>query len=95
MVAANVPRYWSGPEYHSCPEEIYVIAGDVEGKAGKMTAGSYFWRPEFINHGPYWSEDGLYVFLRGFGELYAYWHDDADTTPEQNREHFARLKAGA
>lgn len=93
LIAANVGRYGTGPEFHSCPEEIYVLEGDVTGKAGTMTAGSYFWRPEYINHGPYWSETGLIVFLRGFGDLYAYWHDDADATPDENRANLPRFQA--
>jgi hypothetical protein len=93
LIAANVGRYGTGPEFHSCPEEIYVLEGDVTGKYGTMTEGSYFWRPEFINHGPYWSEAGLIVFLRGFGDLYAYWHEDADATPEQNRANLPRFQA--
>lgn len=93
LIAANVARYGTGPEFHSCPEEIYVLGGDVTGKFGTMTTGSYFWRPEFINHGPYWSETGLIVFLRGLGDLYAYWHDDADATPDQNCANLPRFQA--
>ena len=93
LIAANVARYGSGPEFHSCPEELYVLGGDVTGRHGTMTAGSYFWRPEFINHGPYWSETGLLVLLRGHGDLYAYWHDDAAATPEQNRANLPRFQA--
>ena len=93
LLAANVARYGTGPEFHSCPEELYVLGGDVTGRHGTMTAGSYFWRPEFINHGPYWSETGLLVLLRGHGDLYAYWHDDAGATVEQNRANLARFQA--
>jgi hypothetical protein len=93
LLAANVARYGSGPEFHSCPEELYVLGGDVTGRYGTMIEGSYFWRPEFINHGPYWSETGLLCLLRGHGDLYAYWHDDADATPEQNRANLPRFEA--
>jgi hypothetical protein len=93
LIASNVARYGSGPEFHSCPEELFVLGGDVTGKAGTMTTGSYFWRPEFVNHGPYWSETGLIVFLRGFGDLYAYWHTDADATPDENRANLPRFQA--
>jgi hypothetical protein len=92
-VTANVPLYWSGPEFHECVEEFYVVQGDVTGRAGTMTAGAYVWRPPYANHGPYWSEGGLVVLLRGHGELYAHWHDDPDSTPEQNREYAERLRA--
>jgi hypothetical protein len=90
---ANVPLYWSGPEFHECVEEFYVLQGDVTGRAGTMTAGAYVWRLPYMNHGPYWSEGGLALLLRGHGELYAHWHDDPDATPEQNREYAARLRA--
>lgn len=93
LIACNVARYGSGPEFHSCPEELYVLGGDVTGRLGTMTEGSYFWRPEFINHGPYWSETGLLCLLRGHGDLYAYWHDDAAATPEQNRANLPRFEA--
>lgn len=89
MIIANVPRYRSGPEFHDCPEELFVIEGDVEGRAGKMTRGSYFWRPAFITHGPYWSETGLLTLVRGHGDLVAYWIEDADATVEDNRAHLA------
>ena len=94
LVTANVARYHSGPEFHECPEELFVIAGDVTGRNGTMTPGSYFWRPEFITHGPYWSEEGLLTFLRGHGEIYAHWMDNADATVEENRAYAAALHAG-
>jgi hypothetical protein len=92
MIIANVPRYWSGAEFHDCPEELFVLAGDVEGRAGKMTAGSYFWRPEYITHGPYWSESGLLTFVRGHGDIVAHWIEDPDSTVEDNRAYLAALQ---
>lgn len=94
MIIANVPRYWSGAEFHSCPEELIVLEGDVEGRAGRMTPGSYFWRPEWITHGPYWSETGLLTFVRGHGDLVAHWIEDPGSTVEQNREIFEQIEAG-
>jgi len=94
LVIANVARYQSGPEFHECPEELFVIAGDVTGRHGTMTDGSYFWRPEFITHGPYWSEEGLLTFVRGHGDIYAHWMDNADATVEANRAYAAALRAG-
>ena len=95
LIIANVPRYLSGPEFHDCPEELFVLAGDVEGRAGKMTRGSYFWRPGYITHGPYWSEAGLLTFVRGHGDLVAYWMDNSEATPEQNRTHLEALRRAA
>lgn len=93
LVIANVARYWSGAEFHDCPEELFVLSGDVEGKAGKMTTGSYFWRPEYITHGPYWSEMGLLTFVRGHGDIVAHWIEDPDSTVEDNRAYLAALQS--
>jgi hypothetical protein len=93
LVIANVARYHSGPEFHECPEELFVIAGDVTGRHGTMTAGSYFWRPEFITHGPYWSESGLLTFVRGHGDIHAHWIENADATVDENRAYAATLHA--
>ena len=95
LVVANVPRYDSGPEFHECPEELFVLEGDVTGKAGTMTRGSYFWRPEYITHGPYWSDSGLLCFLRGHGELHAHWIENEHATVEENRAHAATLRRAA
>jgi hypothetical protein len=92
MIVANVPRYDSGPEFHECPEELFVVSGDVTGQAGTMTSGSYFWRPEYVTHGPYHSESGLLCFLRGHGELHAHWIDDANASIDENRAYAATLR---
>jgi len=93
LLIANVARYGSGAEFHECPEELYVISGDVTGRHGTMTTGSYFWRPELITHGPYWSEEGLMTFVRGHGDIYAHWIENPDSTPEENRAYAAALRA--
>ena len=95
LIVANVPLYDSGPEVHECPEELFVLAGDVTGKAGTMTRGSYFWRPEYITHGPYRSEAGLLCFLRGHGELHAHWIENEHATVDENRAHAATLRRAA
>jgi ChrR-like protein with cupin domain len=94
LVVANVPRYDSGPEFHECPEELFVLDGDVTGKAGTMTAGSYFWRPEYITHGPYRSEAGLLCFLRGHGDLHAHWIENEKSTVDENKAYAAALRRG-
>jgi hypothetical protein len=94
-LTANVPLFDTGAEFHECPEECFVLGGDVTGKAGAMTAGCYFWRPEYVTHGPFHSESGLLVLLRGHGELYAHWHDQPDATPDENRAYLERLRADA
>src|SRR5262249_5663052 len=72
-------------------EELFVLEGDVTGKAGTMTRGSYFWRPEYVTHGPYRSEAGLLCFLRGHGELHAHWIENEHATVADNRAYAARL----
>lgn len=94
LLVGNVPRYDSGPEFHECPEEIFVLEGDVGNDTVSVRAGDYLWRPAYITHGPYRSETGLLVFLRGHGELTAHWIDDPSATVEQNRAYAARLRAG-
>jgi hypothetical protein len=95
LVVANVPRYDSGPEFHECPEELFVLEGDVTGNAGTMTPGSYFWRPAYVTHGPYRSESGLLCFLRGHGELHAHWIENEHATVEDNNAHAATLRRAA
>ncbi len=85
LLVGNIPHYDSGPEFHECPEEIFVLEGDVGNETVAVRPGDYLWRPEYITHGPYRSDTGLLVFLRGHGELVAHWMDDPEATPEQNR----------
>lgn len=93
FVARQRPGSTTGAEFHECPEELYVLDGDVTGRYGTMTAGSYFWRPEYITHGPYSSDAGLVCFVRGHGAIFAHWIDDADATVEQNRAYAATLSS--
>jgi hypothetical protein len=69
-----------------------VLTGDVAGRPGKMTVGSYFWRPEYVTHGPYWSEAGLLTFVRGHGDIVAHWIEDPDSTVEDSRASKAALQ---
>lgn len=85
LLVGNVPRFGSGPEFHECPEELFVLEGDWTSRAGLMGRWGYFWRPELISHGPYRSETGSLCLVRGHGHLVANWMDDPDATPEQNR----------
>lgn len=79
---------WDYPklEYHDCVEEIYCIIGDIwMGNAGTMTAGSYFWRPPYLTHGPFYSRGGGAFFARTDGELINHYTDDPHRTPEKNQ----------
>lgn len=68
-VAAIVPTWKeSRAEIHDTVEESLLIRGDVLlGGRGGMTAGSYFWRPPLIRHGPMYSHGGGYFFFRTKG----------------------------
>lgn len=73
-------------EYHDCCEEAYHIAGDMTmGTSGLMTAGSYFWRPPYISHGPFYSREGMIALLTIDGPLINHFVDDPRRTPEENR----------
>ena len=93
LLVGNVPHYDSGPEFHECPEEIFVLEGDVGNDTVSVRAGDYLWRPAYITHGPYRSDTGLLVFLRGHGEITAHWIDDPNATVEQNIAYAASLRA--
>ena len=60
VMLSTVPhREYPALEFHDCVEEYYVIEGEVWlGNSGLMRAGSYFWRPPFITHGPFSSRTG-------------------------------------
>jgi hypothetical protein len=51
-------------ETHPCAEELFMLAGDIIGPHGSMTAGAYFWRPRDTFHGPFGSRDGSLAILR-------------------------------
>jgi len=85
----------TGPEFHECPEELYVLSGDVTGRYGTMRSGSYFWRPEYITHGPYRSESGMVCLVRGHGDIVAHWIDRADATVDENKAYAEKLPPAA
>lgn len=65
-----VPPDWTGPqERHDCVEEAFVLSGDFLCHAGVMRAGSYFWRPPGILHGPYGTRSGNLTFVRTLGDV--------------------------
>jgi hypothetical protein len=92
LLVGNVPHYDSGPEFHECPEEIFILEGDVGNETVSVRARDYLWRPAYITHGPYRSDTGLLVFLRGHGELTAHWMDNRDATVEDNIAYAAGLR---
>lgn len=70
-------------EFHDTVEEMFQVVGDTTlGNSGWMSAGSYFWRPPYITHGPFSSEQGGILYLYTDGKLVNYFTDD----PAQSRE---------
>ena len=55
-------------EIHPTVEECLMLRGDILlGTRGTMRAGSYFWRPGMVEHGPMFSRDGGLFFFRTKG----------------------------
>jgi hypothetical protein len=68
-------------EFHDTVEEMYQVVGDTTLRnSGRMDPGSYFWRPPYITHGPFSSEQGGIMYLYTDGKLVNYFTDD----PEQS-----------
>jgi hypothetical protein len=89
-LSACVPRTeYPEVEYHSCVEESFFIVGDIRmGTSGLMTAGSYFWRPPFITHGPFYCHAGKVSVIYVDGPLVNHFVDDPARTPEENRAEY-------
>lgn len=55
-------------EIHPTVEEAFVLRGDgLLGTRGEIAAGSYFWRPPDVRHGPMVTRGGQLVFFRTKG----------------------------
>jgi hypothetical protein len=73
-------------EYHDCVEEAFQIAGHMWiGTSGMMGPGSYFWRPPYVTHGPFYSPDGMLTLFTTDGPLVNHYVDDPGRTAEENR----------
>lgn len=68
-VAATVPGWEERrAEIHPTVEECLMLRGDILlGERGVMTAGSYFWRPPMVHHGPMFCRNGGLFFFRTKG----------------------------
>lgn len=68
-VASTVPGWEEQrAEIHPTVEECLMLRGDcLLGTRGAMTAGSYFWRPPMVHHGPMFTRDGGLFFFRTKG----------------------------
>jgi hypothetical protein len=51
-------------ERHEYAEEMFLIAGDMASPQGVMLPGAYFYRPRDKIHGPHFSDNGFFMFLR-------------------------------
>ena len=62
-----------------------MIEGDIWlGNSGVMRDGSYFWRPPFITHGPFYSETGALMLVWVPSSLVNHVPESAASTPEEN-----------
>lgn len=86
-LVANPPRYdYPQLEYHDCIEEMYCVGGDMRlGNSGLMTERSYFWRPAYVTHGPFYSHTGALLFLWVASTLLNHYVEDPRRTPAENR----------
>lgn len=94
-LCATVPR-WAYPrlEFHECSEEAYMVRGDIwMGTSGTMHAGSYFWRPPYVTHGPFWSQDGCLFLVYTDTLLVDLVAEGPLSTPDDNRRLVTRRTA--
>ncbi|MEQ8734796.1 MAG: cupin domain-containing protein [Rhodospirillaceae bacterium] len=63
--AQSHPTDWAEAALaHPCVEEMFLLSGDIIADRGIMNAGSYFWRPPHIWHGPFGSRNGNLCLIR-------------------------------
>lgn len=61
----SYPPDWKCPTLtHPCAEESFKLSGDITGPHGVQRAGSYFWRPAGVAHGPFGSRYGGMSIIR-------------------------------
>ena len=76
--------------YHDCAEEAYHVWGTSwMMQFGDLPTGGYFWRPAYVNHGSFYSEQGILGFGRTDGELHNHFHYNPYSTPEENADRAA------
>lgn len=67
-------------ETHPHVEEFFLLDGEISMPQGVLRAGSYFWRPGGIQHGPIGTLAGCTCFFRcKGGPFHTDWTDDAQT----------------
>lgn len=87
FLASTVPHYdYPMIEYHDCVEEAYMVDGDIRlQNSGNMVPGSYFWRPPYVAHGPFFSLNGMLALIYIDSPLINHFVDDPRRTVEENR----------
>lgn len=87
FLASTVPHYdYPMIEYHDCVEEAYMVSGDIRMQnSGLIVKGSYFWRPPYVAHGPFFSLDGMLALITIDSPLINHFVDDPRRTVEENR----------
>jgi Domain of unknown function (DUF4437) len=87
FICGIVPRYdYPLIEYHDCSEEAFQLEGDIRmGTSGLMRPGSYFWRPPYITHGPFYSRAGMVALITIDSPLINHYVDDPRRSMEENR----------
>jgi hypothetical protein len=90
-----VPGFWQDNiSYHDCAEEAYHIWGTSwMMQFGNLPTGGYFWRPAYINHGAFASQNGILAIGRTDGDLHNHFHHDPFSTPAENQERAAQVWA--
>jgi hypothetical protein len=91
FVCGIVPRYdYPLIEYHDCTEEAFVLEGDMRlGTSGLMRPGSYFWRPPYITHGPFYSRSGMVALITIDSPLINHYVEDPRRSAEENHREAA------
>lgn len=76
--------------YHDCAEESYHLWGTSwMMQFGDVPTGGYFWRPAYINHGAFASENGCIALGRVDSKLFNHFHYNPWSTPSQNEQRSA------
>jgi len=92
-LGGNVPEFaYDRSEFHDSEEESYCFAGDMWlRQTGQMEVGSYFWRPPYVTHGPFFSKHGCIRVAHCTGPLVNNFVDDP-FRPAWENERDARLR---
>ena len=72
--------------YHDCAEEGYHLWGTSwMMQFGDVPTGGYFWRPAYINHGAFASQNGCIALGRTDSKLFNHFHYNPWSTLDENQ----------